>query len=63
MPWEANDIVVVSGPLPVDELNKRLWVSGYVRRMFFPSGHLAARRCSGQEPFLQGGLITGLHSP
>ncbi len=31
---EANDIVVVSGPLPVDELNKCLWVSGYVRRMF-----------------------------
>jgi hypothetical protein len=30
----ANDIVVVSGPLPVDELNKCLWVSGYVRRMF-----------------------------
>ena len=30
----ANDIVVVSGPLPVDELNKCLWVRGYVRRMF-----------------------------
>jgi hypothetical protein len=30
----ANDIVVVSGPLPVDELNKCLWVNGYVRRMF-----------------------------
>jgi hypothetical protein len=26
--------VVVSGPLPVDELNKCLWVRGYVRRMF-----------------------------
>ena len=31
---EANDIVVVSGPLPVEELNKCLWISGYVRRMF-----------------------------
>ncbi len=30
----ANDIVVVSGPMPVDELNKCLWVRGYVRRMF-----------------------------
>lgn len=29
----ANDIVVVSGPLPVDELNKCLWVRGYARRM------------------------------
>ena len=26
--------LVVSGPLPVDELNKCLWVNGYVRRMF-----------------------------
>lgn len=30
---EANDLVVVSGPLPVDELNKCLWISGYCRRM------------------------------
>ena len=29
----ANDIVVVSGPLPVDEINKCLRVEGYCRRM------------------------------
>ena len=29
----ANDIVVVSGPLPVEEINKCLWISGYCRRM------------------------------
>ena len=31
---QANGIVVISGPLPVDELNKCLWISGYCRRMF-----------------------------
>lgn len=31
---QANDIVVVSGPLPVDELNKCLWINGYCRRLF-----------------------------
>ena len=30
----ANDIVVVSGPLPVDEINKCLRITGYCRRMF-----------------------------
>ena len=30
----ANDLVVISGPLPVEEINKCLWVRGYVRRMF-----------------------------
>lgn len=30
----ANDIVVVSGPLPVDEINKCLQITGYCRRMF-----------------------------
>ncbi|MGP1630500.1 MAG: hypothetical protein ACTS5V_11220 [Giesbergeria sp.] len=29
----ANDIVVVSGPLPVEELNKCLGIHGYCRRM------------------------------
>jgi hypothetical protein len=48
----ANDIVVVSGPLPVDELNKCLWISGYVRRMFkrlatLPHGKLQRQ----SEPF------------
>ena len=31
---EANDLVVVSGPLPVDELNKCLWIRGYCRGLF-----------------------------
>jgi hypothetical protein len=30
----ANDIVVVSGPLPVDEINKCLRITGYCGRMF-----------------------------
>ncbi|BDT69586.1 hypothetical protein os1_37770 [Comamonadaceae bacterium OS-1] len=30
----ANDIVVVSGPLPVDELNKCLGIDGYCSRLF-----------------------------
>ena len=30
----ANDIVVVSGPLPVDEINKCLQIKGYCRGMF-----------------------------
>ena len=30
----ANDIVVVSGPLPVEEINKCLTIEGYCRRMF-----------------------------
>lgn len=31
---EANDLVVVDGPWPVDELNKCLWSSVYCRRIF-----------------------------
>lgn len=31
---QANDLVVVSGPLPVDELNKCLGIHGYCCRMF-----------------------------
>lgn len=30
----ANDIVVVSGPLPVDEINKCLRIRGYCQGMF-----------------------------
>lgn len=30
----ANDIVVISGPLPVDELNQCLKTQGYVQGMF-----------------------------
>nr|WP_145552437.1 hypothetical protein [Variovorax boronicumulans] len=45
----ANDIVVVSGPLPVDEINKCLSVAGYCRRMFsrlasLPHGKFGAAR-------------------
>lgn len=45
---EANDIVVISGPLPVDELNKCLGIKGYVQRMFrrlstLPHGKLGPR--------------------
>jgi len=41
----ANDIVVVSGPLPVDEINKCLKLDGYCREMFtrlatLPNGKL-----------------------
>ena len=44
----ANDIVVVSGPLPVDEINKCLRVTGYCRRLFtqlatLPHGKRLAR--------------------
>ena len=37
---QANDLVVVSGPLPVDELNKCLRIRGYCRRMFKRLAHL-----------------------
>lgn len=30
---EAEDIVVVSGPFPVDEINKCIWIKGYCRRL------------------------------
>ena len=30
----ANDLVVVSGPLPVDEINKCLKIDGYCRDLF-----------------------------
>lgn len=45
----ANDIVVVSGPLPVDEINKCLQINGYCRSMFrrlssLPHGKLLGHR-------------------
>ncbi len=47
--WDsAEDLVVVSGPLPVDEINKCLQIKGYCRGMFnrlatLPHGKLIAR--------------------
>lgn len=51
---QANDLVVVSGPLPVDEINKCLWIQGYCQRMFkrlasLPHGKLQRHG----EPFRQ----------
>lgn len=47
----ANDIVVVSGPLPVEEINKCLEIDGYCRDLFtrlssVPHGKLSAHRTS-----------------
>lgn len=44
----ANDIVVVSGPLPVEEINKCLQISGYCSRLYnrlatLPHGKRIAR--------------------
>ena len=47
--WDsAEDIVVVSGPLPVDEINKCLSIQGYCRSLFtrlstLPHGKRIAR--------------------
>ena len=39
--WDkANDLVVVSGPWPVEELNKCLWSRIYCRRIFQRIGSL-----------------------
>lgn len=45
----ANDIVVVSGPLPVDEINKCIKIDGYCRDLLhrlheLPHGKLIGRR-------------------
>jgi hypothetical protein len=59
---EANSIVVISGPLPVDEINKCLWVHGYCQRMlqrlkWLPhgklqtgTGHMSARAAPATVP-------------
>ena len=44
---EAADIIVISGPFPVDEINKCLWIKGYCRRLLqrlssLPHGKLQA---------------------
>lgn len=47
--WDsAEDLVVVSGPLPVEEINKCLAIKGYCRSMFsrlstLPHGKLLSR--------------------
>ena len=52
--WQdAEDIVVISGPFPVDEINKCLWIKGYCRRMFqrlatIPNGKYAAAAAAGR---------------
>ena len=48
---QANAIVVVSGPLPVEEINKCLQITGYCRRMYsrlstMPHGKRLARSYS-----------------
>lgn len=45
---EAEDIIVISGPFPVEEINKCLWIKGYCRRLLqrlssLPHGKLQAR--------------------
>ena len=47
--WQAaEDIIVISGPFPVEEFNKCLWVKGYCRRLLqrlssLPHGKLQSR--------------------
>jgi CheY-like chemotaxis protein len=58
--WDqADSIVVVSGPLPVDEINKCLGIRGYCRRMFqrlssLPHGKLQAHAHAGRHQGYQG---------
>ncbi|GEM_PF-204155 len=45
---EAEDIIVISGPFPVEEINKCLWMKGYCRRLLqrlssLPHGKLQSR--------------------
>ncbi len=46
----ANDIVVISGPLPVDEINKCLKTEGYVQTLFKRLGTLPNARLGHQAP-------------
>ena len=52
---KANDIVVVSGPLPVDEINKCLKITGYCRDMLtrlnsLPHGKRVSRQAHHTTP-------------
>ncbi|MDH1814384.1 hypothetical protein [Comamonas aquatica] len=53
--WQAaEDIIVISGPFPVEEINKCLWIRGYCRRMFqrlasLPHGKLQPRAGTRQQ--------------
>lgn len=45
---EAEDIIVITGPFPVEEINKCLWIKGYCRRLLkrlatLPHGKLQTR--------------------
>jgi hypothetical protein len=46
----ANDIVVVSGPLPVDEINKCLKIDGYCRDMLTRLASLPHGKRVGRTP-------------
>lgn len=51
---EAADIVVVSGPLPVDEINKCLAIKGYCSSMFRKLATLPhGKRLAGQSRYKQ----------
>ncbi len=47
----ANDIVVVSGPLPVDEINNCLRIDGYCRDMFTRLASLPHGKLMGHTPY------------
>lgn len=64
---EAQDIVVVSGPFPVEEINKCLHISGYCQRLFHklasvPHGKLGTKPAvvrTGSRPASYGGATFG----
>ena len=51
---EAEDIIVISGPFPVEEINRCLCIKGYCRRLFqrlatLPHGKLQQRSSSAKS--------------